>query len=67
MTDHNISTYAYFYVDKMLVMVVGNSYSGSPVIGYAPDILIVPKAIIKQYKDCFTFLNKKHSTKIVRI
>lgn len=63
-----IKSYAVFKIDDREVIILGDTYVGTPLIAYEPDILIVPKAVFKKYaEDCFLFLKIKNRTKTTKI
>lgn len=66
-----IKSYASLQIDNRSVIILGDSYEGSPLIAYNPDILIVPKSVYKKYsKECFLFLHNNKippKTKIIKI
>jgi hypothetical protein len=65
----NINSYASFFIDNKSFIIVTDTYTGSPLIGYAPDYLLVAKSAFKKYSAlCFLFMRfPNFKTKIIKI
>lgn len=66
MSLSTIRGYANLRIDDMNVIILTEKYSGTPLICYSPDMMIVPEWIFDKYNvDCFHMDYEK--TKVIMI
>lgn len=55
----DVKAYYNYVVDGKSIIILGSEYKGSPLICYAPDILMASQYILNKYSECFLFDKSK--------